>query len=271
MAVRSPEVIASINAANKVLARKKKELAKLGLKSNQIRNNVEVKQPSEFRTRKQAESYLRKVETFKSENRWVKNKYGVIINRKDISTINKTITDNNRLKRNFKKGIEDKPTLSGGKETKVTTRQALSTTLYDQKGGSLKETKKVTIDSFSSNYQVQHRMEGVKNRNAELKKEFSRSKGTGKTGLKKQDQSKFMQNYLKALKHQLDEGEISKKDYYEMRRLIRGMTNKQFSEWFYREEGTESVFLYSMDEMDVLLQQQQNQSLIESLINFMGG
>ena len=79
-----------------------------------------------------------------------------------------------------------------------------------------------------------------------------------------------MQNYLKALKHQLDEGEISKEDYREMRRLIRGMTNKQFSEWFYREEGTESVFLYSMDEMDVLLQQQQNQSLIESLRNFMG-
>lgn len=270
MAVRSPEVIASINAANKVLARKKKELAKLGLKSNRIRENVEIKQPSEFRTRKQAENYLRKVETFKSENRWVKNKYGVIVNKKDISTINKTITENNKMKQRFAKTIVDKPTLMHGKETKVTTGQSLSTTLYDQKRSLLIDTRKVTADSFHSNSQLKSRMKGVKNRNEQLKKEFSRSKVTGKTGMKKQDQSQFMQNYLKSLKHQLDEGEISKKDYYEMRRLIRGMTNSQFTEWFYREEGTESVFLYSMDEMDVLLQQQMNKSLIESLRGFVG-
>lgn len=55
-----------------------------------------------------------------------------------------------------------------------------------------------------------------------------------------------------------------------MRKLIRSMSNSQFTEWFYREEGTESVFIYSMDEMDVLLQQQMNKSLMESLRGFIG-
>lgn len=270
MAIRKPEVIASINAANKSLTRKKKELSKLGVPNRMVRNNITVKNPAEFKSVKEANKYLKDVETFKSNNKWVKNRYGAYVNKGDVSAINKIITENNKMKGKFAETIVDKPTLMHGKETNIKTGQSLRTTLYDQKRSLLMDTRKVTVDSFRGNYQAQNRLKGAKNRNEQLKKEFSKSKGSGKQGLKKQEQSSFMQNYLKGLKHQLDEKEISKKDYYEMRKLIRSMSNSQFTEWFYREEGTESVFLYSMDEMDVLLQQQMNKSLMESLRGFIG-
>lgn len=266
MAIRKPEVIASINAANKSLTRKKKELKRLGVPNGQVRNNITVKNPAEFKSVKEANKYLKDVETFRSSNKWAKNRYGVFVNKGDVSAINKTITSNNNLKKGIVKDIGDKPTLSGGIETKVTTRQSLSTTLYDQKGALIRDTKKVTIDSFRSASQVKDRLQGVKNKNIQLKAETNRK--VKKEGLKKSEQSQLMQNYLKGLKHQKDSGEMSRRDYYEMRRNIITMSNREFTEWFYREEGTESVFIYSMDDIDILMQQQQNKALIQSLRAF---
>lgn len=191
MAVRKPEVIASINAANKSLARKKRELSKLGVPDRMVRNNITVKNPAEFKSVKEANKYLKDVETFKSNNKWVKNRYGAYVNKGDISAINKIITENNKMKGNFAKKIVDKPTLMHGKETNITTGQSLRTTLYDQKRSLLMDTKKVTVDSFRGNYQVQNRLKGAKNRNEQLKKEFSRSKGSGKQGLKKAGTKQF--------------------------------------------------------------------------------
>ena len=181
-----------------------------------------------FRTREELNKYKRQAERFILNNQYYKNDRNVVFNRKDIREANRLIDKQNRQKRKLAKKIGDLPQTVGGVEQVLTVERA-SGLVIDDKSALFTQIKHVNIDSYTSEKQLKTRIKKLKQ----------------KTRVPEKQHINLRQNYLKALRTQKKEGNLTSKQFREMSKSIKRMSVGQFIQWFYQEQASLNVFRYS--------------------------
>lgn len=181
-----------------------------------------------FRTREELNKYKRQAERFILNNQYYKNDRNVVFNRKDIRMANKLIDKENRQKRKLARKIGKLKQTVGGVEQELTVERA-SGLVIDDKSSLFTQVKHVNIDSYTSEKQLQRRIKKLKQKTRSPEKQYIN----------------LRQNYLKALRKQKKEGNLTSKQFREMSKSIKRMTVEQFTTWFYQEQSSLNVFRYS--------------------------
>lgn len=181
-----------------------------------------------FRTREELNKYKRQAKRFILNNQYYQNDRNVVFNRKDIRMANKLIDLENKQKRKLARKIGKLKQTVGGVEQELTVERA-SGLVIDDKSSLFTQVKHVNIDSYTSEKQLQRRIKKLKQKTRTPEKQYIN----------------LRQNYLKALRKQKKEGNLTSKQFREMSKSIKRMTVEQFTTWFYQEQSSLNVFRYS--------------------------
>ena len=124
---------------------------------------TDIRTIKDFNDRKEFNKYLRDIEKFNKENRYIENRYGVVFNRNDVEKANKLIDKQNRQRKSLSKsvGLEKLKETKGGISTNVTVKNALSV-LKDDRGCFFKPIHHVNIQSYRYPKQLEKRIESLK-------------------------------------------------------------------------------------------------------------
>lgn len=204
---------------------------------------TDIRSIKDFDDRKEFNKYLRSIERFNKENRYVKNQYGVVFNRNKIEKANKLIDKQNKQRKQLSKsvGLSKLNETKGGIVTPVSVKNARST-LKDDRGGFFESVHHVNINSYRYPKQLDKRIESLK-RNT--KKENQKIKN-------------LRSNYITAIEEQIRGGNITKKEGKKLIRDIKSLSDKQLIQWFYQERKAVSVFNY----IDMSREYTQNQMFV---------
>ena len=186
-----------------------------------------IRNYTSFTTRDELNKYYRQAKRFVLNNQYYKNDRNVVFNRKDIREANRLIDKQNRQKRKLANKIGGLPQTVGGVEQDITVKRA-SGLVLDDKSSLFTDIKHVNIDSYSSEKQLKKRIKTLK-------------RNTSKP-MKKQEM--LQKNYIKALRQQRKEGNLTGKQFREMSKNIKSMSLSQFTTWFYQEQSSLDVFRY---------------------------
>lgn len=181
-----------------------------------------------FRTREEINKYKRQAERFILNNQYYKNDRNVVFNRKDIREANRLIDLENKQKRKVARKIGKLKQTVGGVEQELSVERA-SGLVIDDKSSLFTQIKYVNIDSYTSEKQLKTRIKKLKQKTRTPQKSYEN----------------LRQNYLKALRTQKKEGNLTSKQFREMSKSIKRMTVGQFTQWFYQEQSSLNVFIYS--------------------------
>lgn len=181
-----------------------------------------------FQTREEINKYKRQAERFILNNQYYKNDRNVVFNRKDIREANKLIDLENRQKRKVARKIGKLKQTVGGVEQELTVERA-SGLVIDDKSSLFTQVKHVNIDSYTSEKQLKTRIKKLKQKTRSPQKQYVN----------------LRQNYLRALRKQKKEGNLTSKQFREMSKSIKRMSVEQFTTWFYQEQSSLNVFRYS--------------------------
>lgn len=189
----------------------------------------DIRTIKDFNDRKEFNRYLRSIERFNKENRYVENQYGVVFNRNKIEKANKLIDKQNKQRRQLSKsvGLSKLNETKGGIVTPISVKNARST-LRDDRGGFFEPVHHVNIQSYRYPKQLDKRIENLK-RNT--KKENQKIKN-------------LRSNYKTAIEEQIRGGNITKKEGKQLIKDIKSLSDKQLLQWFYQERKAVSVFNY---------------------------
>ena len=190
---------------------------------------TDIRTIKDFNDRKEFNKYLRSIEKFNKENRFIKNKYGVVFNRNKIEKANKLIDKQNKQRKQLSKsvGLSKLNETKGGIVTPISVKNARST-LRDDRGGFFEPVHHVNIESYRYPKQLDKRIENLK-RNT--KKENQKIKN-------------LRSNYKTAIEEQIRGGNITKKEGKQLIKDIKSLSDKQLLQWFYQERKAVSVFNY---------------------------
>lgn len=181
-----------------------------------------------FRTREEINKYKRQAERFILNNQYYKNDRNVVFNRKDIREANRLIDLENKQKRKVARKIGKLKQTVGGIEQELTVERA-SGLVIDDKSALFTQVKHVNIDSYTSEKQLKTRIKKLKQKTRSPQKQYVN----------------LRQNYLRALRKQKKEGNLTSKQFREMSKSIKRMSVEQFTTWFYQEQSSLNVFRYS--------------------------
>ena len=189
----------------------------------------DIRTIKDFSDRKEFNKYLRSIERFNKENRYIENQYGVVFNRNKIEKANKLIDKQNKQRKQLSKsvGLSKLNETKGGIVTPVSVKSARST-LRDDRGGFFESVHHVNINSYRYPKQLDNRIESLK-RNT--KKENQKIKN-------------LRSNYKTAIEEQIRGGNITKKEGKQLIKDIKSLSDKQLLQWFYQERKAVSVFNY---------------------------
>lgn len=189
----------------------------------------DIRTIKDFNDRKEFNKYLKSIERFNKENRFVKNQYGVVFNRNKIEKANKLIDKQNKQRRQLSKsvGLSKLNETKGGIVTSITVKNAMST-LRDDRGGFFEPVHHVNIQSYRYPKQLDKRIENLKKN---TKKENQKIKN-------------LRSNYKTAIEEQIRGGNITKKEGKQLIKDIKSLSDKQLLQWFYQERKAVSVFSY---------------------------
>ena len=189
----------------------------------------DIRSIKDFNDRKEFNKYLRSIERFKKENRFVENQYGVVFNRNKIEKANKLIDKQNKQRRQLSKsvGLSKLNETKGGIATSISVKNAMST-LRDDRGGFFEPVHHVNIQSYRYPKQLDKRIENLKKN---TKKENQKIKS-------------LRSNYKTAIEEQIRGGNITKKEGKQLIKDIKSLSDKQLLQWFYQERKAVSVFNY---------------------------
>lgn len=189
----------------------------------------DIRTIKDFNDRKEFNKYLRSIERFNKENRYLENQYGVVFNRNKIEKANKLIDKQNKQRKQLSKsvGLSKLNETKGGIITPVSVKSARST-LRDDRGGFFESVHHVNINSYRYPKQLDNRIESLK-RNT--KKENQKIKN-------------LRSNYKTAIEEQIRGGNITKKEGKQLIKDIKSLSDKQLLQWFYQERKAVSVFNY---------------------------
>lgn len=189
----------------------------------------DIRTIKDFNDRKEFNKYLRSIEKFNKENRFVENQYGVVFNRNKIEKANKLIDKQNKQRKQLSKsvGLSKLNETKGGIVTPISVKNARST-LRDDRGGFFEPVHHVNIQSYRYPKQLDKRIENLKKN---TKKENQKIKN-------------LRSNYKTAIEEQIRGGNITKKEGKQLIKDIKSLSDKQLLQWFYQERKAVSVFNY---------------------------
>lgn len=190
---------------------------------------TDIRTIKDFNDRKEFNKYIRSIERFNKENRFVENKYGVVFNRNKIEKANKLIDKQNKQRKQLSKsvGLSKLNETKGGIVTPISVKSARST-LRDDRGGFFEPVHHVNIQSYRYPKQLDKRIENLKKN---TKKENQKIKN-------------LRSNYKTAIEEQIRGGNITKKEGKQLIKDIKSLSDKQLLQWFYQERKAVSVFNY---------------------------
>lgn len=190
---------------------------------------TDIRTIKDFNDRKEFNKYLRSIEKFNKENRFIENKYGVVFNRNKIEKANKLIDKQNKQRKQLSKsvGLSKLNETKGGIVTPISVKNARST-LRDDRGGFFEPVHHVNIQSYRYPKQLDKRIENLKKN---TKKENQKIKN-------------LRSNYKTAIEEQIRGGNITKKEGKQLIKDIKSLSDKQLLQWFYQERKAVSVFNY---------------------------
>lgn len=208
----------------------------------------DIRTIKDFNDRKEFNKYLRSIERFNKENRYIQNQYGVVFNRNKIDKANKLIDKQNKQRKQLSKsvGLSKLNETKGGIITPVSVKSARST-LRDDRGGFFESVHHVNINSYRYPKQLDNRIESLK-RNT--KKENQKIKN-------------LRSNYKTAIEEQIRGGNITKKEGKQLIKDIKSLSDKQLIQWFYQERKAVSVFNY----IDMSREYTQNQMFVNDQLS----
>ena len=190
---------------------------------------TDIRTIKDFNDRKEFNKYLRSIEKFNKENRFIENKYGVVFNRNKIEKANKLIDKQNKQRKQLSKsvGLSKLNETKGGIVTPISVKNARST-LRDDRGGFFEPVHHINIQSYRYPKQLDKRIENLKKN---TKKENQKIKN-------------LRSNYKTAIQEQIRGGNITKKEGKQLIKDIKSLSDKQLLQWFYQERKAVSVFNY---------------------------
>lgn len=190
---------------------------------------TDIRTIKDFNDRKEFNKYLRSIDKFNKENRFIENKYGVVFNRNKIEKANKLIDKQNKQRKQLSKsvGLSKLNETKGGIVTPISVKNARST-LRDDRGGFFEPVHHVNIQSYRYPKQLDKRIENLKKN---TKKENQKIKN-------------LRSNYNTAIEEQIRGGNITKKEGKQLIKDIKSLSDKQLLQWFYQERKAVSVFNY---------------------------
>ena len=208
----------------------------------------DIRTIKDFNDRKEFNKYLRSIERFNKENRYIQNQYGVVFNRNKIDKANKLIDKQNKQRKQLSKsvGLSKLNETKGGIVTPVSVKSARSI-LRDDRGGFFEPVHHVNINSYRYPKQLDNRIESLR-RNT--KKENQKIKN-------------LRSNYKTAIEEQIRGGNITKKEGKQLIKDIKSLSDKQLIQWFYQERKAVSVFNY----IDMSREYTQNQMFVNEQLS----
>lgn len=208
----------------------------------------DIRTIKDFNERKEYNKYLRSIERFNKENRYIKNQYGVVFNRNDVEKANKLIDKQNRQRRSLARsvGLTKLKETKGGILTGVYVRQALSV-LKDDRGGFFEPVHHVNIQSYRYPKQLDNRIENLK--------ENTKKKNKKIRTLRK--------NYKKAISEQIEGMNITEEEGGQILEDINSLSDSDLIKWFYQERKAIDTFKY----LDLSREYTENQKFVNEQLS----
>lgn len=189
----------------------------------------DIRSIKDFNDRKEFNKYLKSIDRFNKENRYIENRYGVVFNRNDIEKANKLVDKQNKQRKKLARsiGLTKLKETKGGIATSVSVKNALSV-LKDDRGGFFEPVHHVNIQSYRYPKQLANRIESLE--------ENTKKKNKKITNLRL--------NYETALGKQIRGNIITEEEAKEILKDIKSLSDKDFIKWFYQERKAIDTFKY---------------------------
>lgn len=208
----------------------------------------DIRTIKDFNDRKEFNKYLRSIERFNKENRYIKNQYGVVFNRNDIEKANKLIDKQNKQKKKLiqRVGLNKLKETKGGILTGVSVRQALSV-LKDDRGGFFEPVHHVNIQSYRYPKQLDNRIESLKENTKKKNKKITT----------------FRENYKTAIEKQIRGHNITEEEGQQILKDMRSLSDKELLKWLYQERKAINTFKY----LDLSREYTENQKFVNEQLS----
>ena len=208
----------------------------------------DIRSIKDFNDRKEFNKYLRDIDKFNKENRYIENRYGVVFNRNDIEKANKLVDKQNKQRKKLAKsvGLTKLKETKGGIATGVSVRNALSV-LKDDRGGFFEPVHHVNIQSYRYPKQLANRIESLE--------ENTKKKNKKITNLRL--------NYETALGKHVRGNIITEEEAKEILKDIKSLSDKDFIKWFYQERKALNTFKY----LDLSREYTENQMFVNEQLS----
>lgn len=208
----------------------------------------DIRSIKDFNDRKEFNKYLKSIEKFNKENRYIKNQYGVVFNRNDLEKANKLIDKQNRQRRTLARsvGLTKLKETKGGILTGVSVKNALSV-LKDDRGGFFEPIHHVNIQSYRYTKQLDKRIESLKENTSKKNKKINT----------------LRKNYKKAIKEQIKGKNITEEEGNQIIEDIKSLSNKDLIKWFYQERKAIDSFKY----LDLTREYTENQKFVNEQLS----
>lgn len=208
----------------------------------------DIRSIKDFNDRKEFNKYLKSIERFNKENRYIENRYGVVFNRNDIEKANKLVDKQNKQRKKLARsvGLTKLKETKGGIATGVSVRNALSV-LKDDRGGFFEPVHHVNIQSYRYPKQLANRIESLE--------ENTKKKNKKITNLRL--------NYETALGKHVRGNIITEEEAKEILKDIKSLSDKDFIKWFYQERKALNTFKY----LDLSREYTENQMFVNEQLS----
>lgn len=209
---------------------------------------TDIRTIKDFNDRKEFNKYLKSIEKFNKENRYIENRYGVVFNRNDIEKANKLVDKQNKQRKKLARsvGLTKLKETKGGIATGVSVRNALSV-LKDDRGGFFEPVHHVNIQSYRYPKQLANRIESLE--------ENTKNKNKKITNLRL--------NYETALGKHVRGNIITEEEAKEILKDIKSLSDKDFIKWFYQERKALNTFKY----LDLSREYTENQMFVNEQLS----
>lgn len=209
---------------------------------------TDIRTIKDFNDRKEFNKYLKSIERFNKENRYIENQYGVVFNRNDLEKANKLIDKQNRQRRSLARsvGLTKLKETKGGISTNVSVKQAISV-LKDDRGGFFEPVHHVNIQSYRYPKQLDNRIESLKENTKKKSKKIRM----------------LRKNYKKAISEQIEGMNITEEEGKQMLEDIQSLSDKDLIKWFYQERKAINTFKY----LDLSREYTENQKFVNEQLS----
>lgn len=207
----------------------------------------DIRSIKDFNDRKEFNKYLKSIDRFNKENRFIENRYGVVFNRNDIEKANKLVDKQNKQRKKLARsiGLTKLKETKGGIATGISVKNALSV-LKDDRGGFFEPVHHVNIQSYRYPKQLANRIESLVENTKKNKKITN-----------------LRLNYETSLGEHVRGNIITEEEAKEILKDIKSLSDKDFIKWFYQERKALNTFKY----LDLTREYTENQMFVNEQLS----